>query len=85
MLDPTVVKLAEEFKDRVKFVRVNVDDSPKVAADYRVNSIPTLGLLHRGELLEKQVGVQSENSLRRWLIDLLKSLESQVAQREAMR
>ncbi len=72
MLDPTVVKLAEEFKDRVTFVRVNVDDSPAVASKYDASRIPMLGLYHGGELIDKRVGVQPEGSLRAWLLDQLR-------------
>jgi thioredoxin 1 len=77
MLDPTVVKLAEEFKDRVRFVRVNVDESGQTSNEYGVSGIPMLGLFVDGELLDSRVGVEPENALRKWLNEQLAALESE--------
>lgn len=77
MLDPTVVKLAAEFKERVKFVRVNVDESPATSSKYDISGIPMLGLYHNGELIDSRVGVEPENSLRGWLLEQLSAMDDE--------
>ena len=65
MLAPELDKLAGEFGDRIKFVSVNVDDSPALAAKFKVEGIPTLLLLGRdGAVVETTVGLLSPEVLR---------------------
>jgi len=42
MLTPIFTELASEYQGKVKFVKVNIDNSPKTASAYSVNSIPTM-------------------------------------------
>jgi len=42
MLTPIFTELASEYQGKVKFVKVNIDNSPKTASEYSVNSIPTM-------------------------------------------
>ncbi len=42
IIAPSIDKLAEEYADSVKFVRLNIDENPDVARRYDVKSIPTL-------------------------------------------
>ena len=46
---PIMKELAEQHRDRVRFVKVNVDESPATASRYSVLSIPTLILFDGGE------------------------------------
>jgi thioredoxin 1 len=75
MLDPTVVKLAEEFHEEVKFVRVNADDSPKYGRLFASRGLPTLALIYDGVLVENQIGVVPEELLREWLVEQLARIE----------
>ena len=49
MFGPVFESTAEEFEDKVKFVKVNIDESPELAQKYFVMSIPTLKLLNGEE------------------------------------
>ena len=42
MLTPVIDELADEFKDTAKIGKVNVDESPSIATDYGIRSIPCL-------------------------------------------
>ena len=44
MVAPVIEELATEYDGKVKFVKVNVDESPSVASRYGIRSIPTIGI-----------------------------------------
>lgn len=67
MLAPTLEKLAGEFAGRVAIVKVNIDDNPKLAGQYRVESIPTLMVVANGEILAQKAGLLPEAGLRHFL------------------
>ena len=63
MLGPTFDRLAEKFGDQVTFAKVNVDEQPAIANQFAVRSIPTLVLLQSGNVVERLVGLRSEQEL----------------------
>ena len=67
MVSPALGKLAGELAGKIKLVKVNADDNPEVSRRFEVQSIPTLVLLHRGEVVDKQIGAVPEPQLRAWL------------------
>lgn len=62
-LTPTISALAEEFEGRAKVGKLNVDENPETAATYGVRSIPTLLIIHNGEVVEQVVGVVPKDRL----------------------
>src|SRR5688500_9126296 len=52
MVAPTVDKLAKEMQGRLRVVKVNVDESPRVAGTYSVQSIPTMMIVKHGQIAE---------------------------------
>ena len=69
MFGPVFEAAAEEFEDKVKFVKVNIDESPEIAQKYFVMSIPTLKLVDGEELKGNFVGAMSQDDLEDWLND----------------
>ncbi len=63
MIAPSVEKLAEAYKDKMKVVKLNVDENPKTPANYGILSIPTLLLFKGGELKETIVGALPQNKI----------------------
>ena len=61
-LAPTVDEVAEE-QSEVKVGKVNVDEQPELARQYRILSIPTLLLFKDGELARREVGGRSKEEL----------------------
>ena len=55
-LAPTIDQIAEEYQGKVKVVKVNVDESPESAVQFRINSIPTLIIFKDKEPKELLVG-----------------------------
>lgn len=63
-LKPIFEKLAEEFRGRVDFVTVDVDDNQELAASYGVSSIPTLLLINKdGQVQNTLIGFQNRDQL----------------------
>jgi len=64
MIAPITAKLAEEYQDRVKFCKLNVDENPLTAAKYQVMSIPLLLFFKDGKVIEQIIGAVSESAVR---------------------
>jgi len=67
MIGPIVDELAGEYKDRVDFAKVDVDEAPKVASSYNVMSIPTLIVFKGGKPFEQVVGYRPKKDIQKLL------------------
>ena len=62
MIAPVIDKLAEERPD-VKFVKINVDEEPQLAAQFGVVSIPTLVVMDGGAIVNMAVGARPKEMI----------------------
>lgn len=62
-IGPIVEELAASFKDRVKVMKLNVDEHQKTALNYGVRSIPTIILFKDGKVLDTIVGLVPKERL----------------------
>lgn len=62
MLMPIIEELAQS-QDIIKVCKVNVDDEPELAMQFKVMTIPTLIAFKNGEVVGKLVGVQSKEKI----------------------
>jgi thioredoxin 1 len=60
---PIVEELAEDFGDKVKFTKCNVDENPTTPTKYGIKSIPTLILFKDGEIQDKVIGIVAKSKL----------------------
>ena len=67
MLSPVVDELAAQYAGKVKFGKINVDEQPRLAMAYNVQSIPTLILFRDGQPASKSVGVVPKASIEQML------------------
>jgi thioredoxin 1 len=58
-----VEEIAEEYKGKLKVIRLNVDESPNVAAKFGIRAIPTLLFFKGGEVVRQVVGAQPKKRL----------------------
>jgi thioredoxin 1 len=65
MLGPILDELADEKAGSVKVAKVNVDESPALAAQFGVRSIPMLVFFKDGQQKDTIVGVQSKDAIMR--------------------
>ena len=63
MMGPTVEEIAEEKKDVLKVLKMNVDEESATAEKYQIMGIPTLILFKDGNIVETMVGLQTKESL----------------------
>ncbi len=63
-VSPTVQRIASEFNGRVMTVKVNVDQKQHVAAKYKITSIPTIMLFHKGQVLMRLEGALPYETLK---------------------
>lgn len=62
-LAPVFEEIAGQYQDRVKFMKLNVDDAQKTAVNYAVRSIPTMILFKNGNVLDTLVGLVPKERL----------------------
>jgi thioredoxin 1 len=71
MIGPIVDKLSEEFKDKVKFCKLNVDENQQMASKYKVMSIPMLIFFKNGQVVDQSMGAVPEKTVRSKVNELL--------------
>ena len=72
-LAPTMDSLADQYAGKIKFVKVNVDESPKLAQQFQVEGIPMLVFLQNGKTVGSSVGLVSKEDLIQRLDSLMQT------------
>jgi thioredoxin 1 len=62
-LAPVLAAVADEYRDRLKVVALDVDANPRTTAAYNVHSMPTLVAFRDGEPVKAVVGARSKSRL----------------------
>ena len=65
MLAPTIEEIAEEYKDRIKVGKVNVDEEQSLAMQFGIMSIPTLMLFDSGKAVKTEVGFMPKSQIEK--------------------
>ncbi|MCX8123579.1 MAG: thioredoxin [Spirochaetes bacterium] len=68
MQTPILEKLSQDPEIKTKIVKVNTDNNPETAQRYGISSIPTLILFENGKEIDRMIGVQPENVLKKKLL-----------------
>lgn len=63
LLDPVVKQLAQEWANKVKVVKLDVDNNPNLAMRYQVMGVPTLILFVNGEPRQRLTGYQPKERI----------------------
>ncbi len=71
---PAVRQLAQEYKGRIRVVKVNVDKQPHIASKYMVQSIPTLMIFYAGEIVWRFSGALPYSMLKEKVDEVLQKL-----------
>ena len=72
MIAPVVEQLALEYRAKVKFGKLNTDDSPETAQQFGIMAIPTLLFFKDGKLVDRITGVVPKQEIEKKLFNCLK-------------
>ena len=67
MIGPAIEELADEYKGKVAFAKVNTDDARNVAIKYGIMGIPTLKIFKGGEEVASVSGALPKEHLKQWI------------------
>lgn len=68
MVSPVIEKLAEKYSDKLKVVKVNVDDNQALAMRFNIMSIPTIMLFRDGKSLDQAIGAAPSEFYEKMLV-----------------
>ena len=60
MLGPIIEEVSVELKDKVKVVKVNVDEAQEIAMKYNIVSIPTVVIFKSGQIIDTIIGFRQK-------------------------
>jgi len=60
---PILKEVANELGNRIKVIKIDVDQNSEIASRYNIQSVPTLIIFKNGEQIWRQSGVVSKNQL----------------------
>jgi putative thioredoxin len=63
-LMPLLDRIADDYEGRFVLAKVNTEEQPQLASHFQVRSIPTVLLIHQGEVVEQFVGLQPEAAIK---------------------
>jgi thioredoxin 1 len=64
---PVLEELAQEYGDKLKVVKMNVDENPQTPMTYGIRGIPTLIMFKDGQVASQQVGAHPKTTLKEWI------------------
>ncbi len=70
IVGPILEKLSSEYSTKLKFAKLNVDDSQEIAAEHDIRGIPCMVVFSKGREIDRVIGAYSEPELRK-KIDLI--------------
>jgi putative thioredoxin len=84
-LTPVLEKVAEDYADKgVKLIKVNVDENKFIAAQFRIQSIPTVYAIFEGQPVADLTPARTEASLKRMLDQILAQLPVKGAEQQTL-
>ena len=70
-IGPMLEEIANEKENKLKILKLNIDENPQTPQKYGVRGIPTLMLFREGKLIDSKVGSLPKSSIEAWLQDNL--------------
>ena len=68
-IEPVLEELSKENKDKVKILKLNIDENPLTPQKYGVRGIPTLMMFQDGKLKDTKIGSLPKTTLQAWIED----------------
>lgn len=68
MMAPAIDELAKEYEGKWKIGKLDVDQAPKTAEAYGIQSIPTIAFFKDGQVVDKSIGFQAKEKIKAKLV-----------------
>ena len=66
-VSPAVEELSGEYKGKIDFVKINVDQNNELSQKYSIFSIPTLAIFENGKIIAQSAGAASKDKIRSYI------------------
>jgi len=67
MIDPLLHELADEYADRIKIAKVNIDENQQITSQFKIRGIPTLMIFADGKVQGMKVGAVTKGVLKEFI------------------
>jgi len=67
MMVPVFERVAHDYADRARFIKINTEQNPTLSSQYGIRSIPTVVILRAGSETARQAGAMDANRFSAWL------------------
>ena len=64
---PSLEELSDEMANKLKIVKINVDENPSISQTYSIRSIPALMIFKDGEKIAEKLGALPKSALQSWV------------------
>ena len=64
---PSLEELSDEMPNKLKIVKINVDENPSISQTYSIRSIPALMIFKDGEKISEKMGALPKSALESWV------------------
>jgi len=72
MMSPIIKEIADEFGDKVKVGKINIDENPFIAAVFSIDAIPTLILFKDGKVVQRISALQPKEVIEEMIQSVIK-------------
>ena len=66
-IGPILDEIADEMKDKIKVVKINIDENPNIPNKYGVQSIPTMIIFKKGQPISTKIGTAIRSEVKTWI------------------
>ncbi len=67
MIAPILDEIADQYKDKIRIAKLNIDDNPATPPKFNIRGIPTLILFKNGTVEAQKVGAVTKSQLAAFL------------------
>jgi thioredoxin 1 len=68
---PILEQIADEHSEKIKIVKLNVDDNPQMAMKYQITSIPAMKVFRGGQVVKTVIGAKPKPALEADLAEFI--------------
>ncbi|HOA47755.1 MAG TPA: thioredoxin [Candidatus Paceibacterota bacterium] len=72
MMSPIIEEIADEFNDRIKVGKLNIDENPFIATTFSIDAIPTLILFKNGKVVQRIKALQPKEVIEEMIHSVIK-------------